>query len=394
MYDRPDGRGPPHDFVTAPSRIALSHDRLAIGAVFLANGLGIGAWAAALPGLQRNLSFSTAQLSLALLAFAIGAVIAMPLAGAIAARIGAARLTRLSAVSFAVALVGPAFSPNLALLIFSAGLLGAANGTLDVAMNGHAASVEQQWGAPIMSSFHAAFSIGGLAGAALSGVVTETAGVVAGLLSAACLILVLISVASSALVPRGNPAAGPGLAFSWPKPRMLGLCAIAFICLLTEGAMVDWSAIYLANTTRASSAISAAGYAAFSITMASGRLMGDRVVAIVGGPLVMQVGAALAAVGLGLAALVPVTSVVVIGFALAGLGLANIVPILFSIAGRVGPIAASGIAVVATAGYAGFVAGPALIGALVSLAGLQFAMACLAAGVVAMAFVCRLAKQA
>jgi MFS family permease len=344
-----------------------------------------------LPGLQRSLSFSTAQLSLALLAFAIGAVISMPLAGAIAARIGAARLTRLSAVSFAVALVGPALSPNLALLIFSAGLLGAANGTLDVAMNGHAVSVEQQWGAPVMSSFHAAFSIGGLAGAALSGVVIETAGVAAGLLSVTCLILVLISVASSALVSRGNCAAGAGLAFSWPKPRMLGLCAIAFICLLTEGAMVDWSAIYLANTTGASSAISAAGYAAFSIAMASGRLLGDRAVAIVGGPLVIQVGAALAAFGLGL---VPVTSIAVVGFALVGFGLANIVPLVFSIAGRVGPSAASGIAIAATAGYAGFVAGPAVIGVLIRLAGLQFAMACLAGGAAAMAFVCRLGKEA
>lgn len=394
MYDRPDGGGPTHDFVMVPSRIALSRDRHAIGAVFLANGLGIGAWAAALPGLQRSLSFSTAQLSLALLAFAIGAVISMPLAGAIAARIGAARLTRLSAVSFAVALVGPALSPNLALLIFSAGLLGAANGTLDVAMNGHAVSVEQQWGAPVMSSFHAAFSIGGLAGAALSGVVIETAGVAAGLLSVTCLILVLISVASSALVSRGNCAAGAGLAFSWPKPRMLGLCAIAFICLLTEGAMVDWSAIYLANTTGASSAISAAGYAAFSIAMASGRLLGDRAVAIVGGPLVIQVGAALAAFGLGLAALVPVTSIAVVGFALVGFGLANIVPLVFSIAGRVGPSPASGIAIAATAGYAGFVAGPAVIGVLIRLAGLQFAMACLAGGAAAMAFVCRLGKEA
>jgi MFS family permease len=393
MYDRRDGAGRMQEFVAVPSRIVLSHDRGAIRAVFLANGLGIGAWAAALPGLQQRLSFSTAQLSLALLAFAAAAVIAMVLAGATAARVGAARLTRLSAISFAIALVCPAFSPNLPLLICSAGLLGAANGTLDVAMNGHASSVEQQWGAPIMSSFHAAFSIGGLTGAALSAVVGEMAGVEAGLLSVACLIFALISVASPALVSRGS-CASPRPAFSWPKPRTLGLCAVAFICLLTEGAMVDWSAIYLANTTGASSAMSAAGYAAFSIAMASGRLMGDRVVAAVGGPLVMQVGAVLAALGLGLAALVPVTSIAVVGFALVGFGLANIVPTLFSIAGRLGPTAASGIAIVATAGYAGFVAGPPLIGVLASLAGLQFAMICLAAGAIAMAFVCRFGREA
>jgi MFS family permease len=394
MHDRRDGAGRMQEFATLPGRIALSHDRAAIRAVFLANGLGIGAWAAALPGLQRGLSFSTAQLSLALLAFAVGAVIAMTLAGATAVKISAARLTRLSAISFAIALVCPAFSPNLPLLICSAGLLGAANGTLDVAMNGHAVSVEQQWGAPIMSSFHAAFSIGGLIGAALSGVVGEMAGVEAGLLSVAGLIFVLIAVASPALVSRGSSAAGPRPVFSWPTPRTLGLCAVAFICLLTEGAMVDWSAIYLATTTSASSAMSAAGYAAFSIAMASGRLIGDRVVAAVGGPRVMQVGAALAALGLGLAALVPVTSIAVVGFALVGFGLANIVPTLFSIAGRIGTSAASGIAIVATAGYAGFVAGPPAIGVLASLASLQFAMACLAAGAIAMAFVCRFGKEA
>jgi MFS family permease len=363
---------------------------MATGTLFLANGLGIGAWAAALPGLQDRLSFNTLQLSVALFSFAVAAVISMSIGGGIAVRLGAARLSVLSAASFGIAFVFVAFSWNVAVLIVSAGFLGSANGLLDVSMNAHATFVERLKGQPMMSSFHAAFSIGGLVGAGVSGLAVQTIGVRWSLLSIVIFIMALTLAALPVLALGDDPTTRTtSPTFSWPNRRTVGLCTLTFICLLVEGAMVDWSAIYLANVADASYAMSAAGYAVFSLSMAAGRLVGDRMVAAVGRPRMIEAGALMAGLGLGVAALVPSATIVVVGFALVGIGLANVIPILFSIAARLETTAALGISKAATSGYAGFVIGPFFIGTLSSYIGLQFSIASLATGAAAIAFIGR-----
>jgi len=357
--------------------IRLASRRTAVLAAFLANGLGIGAWAAALPMLKDGLSLSDGQLGLALFGFAAGAVVSMPLAGVHAPRFGSGRATWIAGLAFALALALPRLADDLTGLITTAFILGAANGALDVSMNARASEVEAEYGRPIMSSFHAAFSLGGLAGAALGGLLAAfDPGSVLLMPSAIAMILVL------GLAPdlgRGETTArgaeGPRMAL--PGRAALGLCLVAFVCMMIEGATADWSAVYIASVNLGPAAPAAAGYAVFSLAMTCCRLWGDGLVRKLGPARVARMGGAAAAVGLAIAALIPGWGAVA-GFGLVGLGLANVVPVVFSAAGRLGPSAAVGVAMAATAGYAGFLAGPPIIGAVASLVSLRAGIVVLA----------------
>lgn len=372
----------------APARPAdVVRARRATLTVFFANGMGIGAWAAAIPPIKAALALSDGQLSLALLALAAGAVVFMPLSGPLTPRLGGTgRTTRLAALAFAVALAFPTFMPALPLLVATAFVLGACNGLLDVAMNAHATTVERRWGSPIMSSFHASFSVGGLVGAGLGAALLYLGLPTAALLvPAAAVVLALMLTAVPALGPgdRGE-AGGPGLAR--PERALVGLAAVALFCLLAEGAMIDWSGLYL-TTAGASPAGAAAGFASFSATMVVGRLLGDRIVEALGGPRVIAWGSLLAAAGLLFAVAIPEIPAIVVGYALVGLGLSNVVPAVFSAGGRLGSSPAAGIAAVATAGYAGFLVGPPLIGAVAAASSLRLGVAVMAAAVVVAALI-------
>ena len=173
--------------------IKPTKERVATLAVFLANGFGIGAWAVEVPRIKESLSLSDTSLGIALFAFALGAIVAMPLAGRLAPRFGSGRATALLAVAFVIALPLPAFVPNLVSLCAVLLVLGAANGALDVSMNGHASTIETQWKAPIMSSFHAAWSAGGLLGAATGAMIQKWGvGVAGGLVLPDAVIGVLV----------------------------------------------------------------------------------------------------------------------------------------------------------------------------------------------------------
>lgn len=357
----------------ATARDASWAERAAVTAVFLLSGFGIGAWAACIPTFKAQLSLSNAGLSLVLLAFAAGAVLAMPLAGLLAPKLGVGRLTRLAAGLFAGTLLLPPLAWGPPALVVAVFAMGAAQGTVDVAMNATASGVERRWGLSIMSSFHAAWSGGGLLGAvlgsALAGapVAMDLAGVVAAVLTVA----VWTQIREGAV----QPSRGPKLVL--PGREALPLCLAALLCFLCEGAMVGWSAVYLKTATGAMPAQAGLGYAAFAGAMLLGRLCGDRAVRRLGPSRIVLASAMVAAVGLALAVALPSPGLVIAGFALVGLGLANIVPSLFSVAGRLHGTAAIGVAMVATAGYAGFLAGPVVIGSLAQYAGLRAAMAML-----------------
>ena len=353
-------------------------ERAAATAVFFGNGIGIGAWAASIPVFKAHLALSDGTLSLALLAFAAGAVLAMPLAGLLASRLGTGHATRLATLAFAAVLLLPPLAVSLPTLAVAAFAVGLANGALDVAMNAHASSLERRWRAAIMSSFHAAFSAGGLAGAAL-GAGLATAGAAWILGAAAALAASLAAGAWAGLRGEGEvPApAGPGLML--PGRAALPLCAAALLCMLCEGAVADWSAVYLRAVAGAPPGTAAAGYAAFSAAMLAARLAGDGAVRALGRTRVVRAGGALAALGLALAVAVPMPLPVAAGFALVGLGLSNVVPAVFSAAGRLGASPSAGVAMAATAGYAGFLAGPVVVGTAAQMAGLQTGLGLLVA---------------
>lgn len=346
---------------------ALKAARVATVGIFLANGFGVGSWAAAIPAIKSHFALGDGRLGVVLLAVALGAVLLMPFGSLLVGRLGGTgRLTRVAALGFALAVAGPGWAPGFASLLAAAFLLGASNGITDVAMNAHASALEKRWGAAIMSSFHAAFSVGGLLGASLGGLLLHEGVSISSLLSAAAIVVLLAVLIAAPRLGPGATASGTGTeaAFVWPQRSVLVYCVIALFCLLMEGAMTDWSGVYLSSVVRTSNAVAAGGYAAFSLTMVLGRLAGDRVVRQLGAAPTIRHGALLAAAGLLLPTLLPLSWAAIAGFALVGLGLSNVVPAVFSESGKATALPSTGIAMTATTGYLGFLLGPPLIGLL------------------------------
>jgi MFS family permease len=364
--------------VSPPAR---GSERAANSAIFFCNGLGIGAWASSLPLIQNRLQLSDGALSLALLGFAAGAVISMPITGMLAPRLGVARATRVAALMFALAMLGPGLAFDLPMLIATAFALGLSNGALDVSMNGLASGIETRWGAPIMSSFHAAFSLGGLAGAALGGLMAAHPSA----FFSAMRIVAIVNIAALLLArralhdPEDSPRAAPP-AFAWPDRAALWLCGCVALGLLGEGAIADWSAVYLANDLAAPPSLAPAGYAAFSVGMVTGRIGGDWFVARFGQAQTVRYGGAISALGIAGALLAPSPWASALCFGLVGVGLSNVVPIVFSAAARAGSSPAAGVAMAASAGYSGLLLGPVLIGALATVFGLKASLWLLAVG--------------
>jgi MFS family permease len=316
-------------------------------------------------------------LGIALFAFALGAIVTMPLAGRLTPRLGSGRATALFGAAFFVVLPLPALAPSFPLLWLVLLLLGAANGAMDVSMNGHASSIETAWGSPIMSSFHAAWSAGGLLGAATGGMIQKGGiGVVGGLLLPDILIGILIfSAAALALRDIGPRAKAPTTSgFALPSAGVMKLAALAFLCMMVEGAVVDWSAVFLRSTLIGEASVAALGYSAFAFSMAACRVVGDVSVHRLGSSTVVRLGGLIAASGLTLVLGLPNTVTACVGFALVGVGLSNIVPVIFSAAGKSTATPALGVSMAATAGYAGFLVGPPLIGFGAGFVGLRLAL--------------------
>ena len=306
----------------------------------------------------------------------------MPLAGRAAVRWGSRPPTRLLLGLLGVGVALPALAPSLPALCVATLLFGAANGALDVTMNAQGIAVERRVGRPVLSSFHAAFSFGGLAGAALGALaagVALDARVHLALVGA--LLVVLGTAVTARLLAASAEAQGPAQPAVRTAGRLRGLAVLGlagFMCLLCEGAALDWSAIYVDRDLAGSPAVAALAYAAFSVTMAVGRLTGDRLTQRFGPVAIVRVGALVAGLGLATAILVARPGAALVGFACLGAGLAVVVPIVFRAAGELpGGEPGSGIAAVSTAGYAGFLAGPPLIGAVAEVTGLPVALAML-----------------
>ncbi len=363
--------------VPAENRSALRVPRLAVLGVFFANGVVIGTWVVRIPAVQGRLGLSEGLLGVALLGAAVGALAAMPLVGALVSRLGSRRIVGSTAALLVLALVTPALAPKLLLLVPALMLLGAANGGLDVAMNAQAVEVERGYGRPIMSSFHAAWSFGGLAGAALGGLLASRGvGPLPHFSAVAILAAIAFAVAYKALLPSDADASEEGApAFARPTRALLGLGVISFCVLLGEGAMGDWSAVYLENTLRTGPGFAAAGYAAFSVSMAFGRLFGDWFMERLGPATLVRSCGALAATGLGIALAVGQPFVALLGFACAGAGFSIVFPAALSAAGRTEGIATGpALAAVSTAAYTGFLVGPPSIGFLAEATNLGYAL--------------------
>jgi predicted MFS family arabinose efflux permease len=269
-----------------------------------------------------------------------------------------------------------AVAPDAILLWLGLFLFGAATSTMDVAMNDQAVMVEQRAQKPMMSSFHAAWSIGSLVGAVLGASIAGLSfGSIPHFLFASVLFLTIMALAARHLLPtEGRKEKGESM-FRLPVRAVWPLGAIAFCAAIGEGAMADWSGVFLSQTMGTTISFAALGFAAFSLTMTVGRLSGDWLVKRFDPVLVVRAGGLLALAGIILALTTAEPVVVLIGFGAVGLGVANVVPLSFSAAGKLNDLPAGvGIAGVATIGYAGFLAGPPMIGLIAEATSLRLAL--------------------
>ncbi len=374
----------------------LRATRAALSALFLLNGVGIASWAAHVPYIKQRFGFSDAILGLALLFVALGSVVALLGGARLVARFGSRVVVVTAAFIFCSALALLMVVPLASLLFPLLACFGACIGAMEVGINVQAVEVEKRYARPIMSGFHALFSVGGLLGAAIAALslargVPPSAHM--GIVALALVVIVIIGMPQLLPAEPSRTAGGPTLAL--PRGPLLGLGMLAFFCLVAEGAMADWSAVYLRDRLGTDAAFAAAGYAAFSVAMAAGRFGGDRLRAWTSAVILVRISAALAALGLGAALLVAQPLAGLLGFACVGLGLANIVPILFTAAGRTPGVASEvGIAAVASFGYFGFLIGPPLIGFVAQATSLSWGLALVAFFIAIIALLARGAGRA
>lgn len=338
--------------------------RWAISAIFLLNGAGIGLWAAHVPVVQARAAIDTGTLGFVLLTIAGGAIAAMPLSGWLSGRWGTRAVTLASALAFALTSALLMNMNQVLPLFLAAFAFGASNGMLDVCMNANAAEVEAARGVPTMSSFHGFFSLGGLVGAAIGGLLIG-AGWGDGRGALAAGIVVALAVVLCARFVLVVPPAPHGSHFALPRGPALFLGLLGLLCFAVEGALVDWSALLLTERTAADPASAALGYSAFSVAMAGCRFLGDRLVLRFGARRLMTLGGLGMFAGLMLAVLSTHFVLSALGFALIGLSAANVVPVIFAAAARIpGMSAGGGLATVATLGYAGLLMAPPLLGSI------------------------------
>jgi len=353
--------------------------RLATRLAFLVAGFGIACWAPLVPFAKTRLGVDDGVLGLLLLSLGIGSVVAMLLTGIMSARHGSKPIIIAGGLGLAAVLPLLAVANTPATLAVALFAFGAALGSIDVAMNIHAVEVERDAGRPLMSGFHALFSIGGFAGSALmTALLSLQLGALACTLICSVLMLIAMLLTAPRLLRLVQVQDGPLLVL--PHGSVLLLALLGAITFLVEGAMLDWGALLVIGAGLVSEAQGGIGYIVFSIAMTIGRLGGDAVVARIGDRTTLVWGSLIAIAGFVVLLTAPVAAAAVAGFLLIGLGASNLVPVLFRRAARQ-TVMPTGLAVAAitTAGYAGILIGPAGVGFVARLDGLPTAFWLLAA---------------
>jgi len=348
-------------------------------------GTLMGTWVVNIPAIEERVGISHATLGGLLVLLGLGAFLGMQVAGRLTDSLGARTVVPVTGVLSSAALVLPGLPREPWTLAGALLVFGFCNGCLDVSMNAHAVHVEKAYGRPVMSAFHATFSVGGVL-AALVGAATASAGLspAAGMAAMGALGIVIALVSARALLPATPIAADTGSAGQIEQApaaerrgtsgRIWILAALALMVMLCEGAANDWSTLQLKDVLGAPASTAAFAYGTFAATMTIGRLLADRLVARFGSMAILRHGAATAAVGITIVTVSPWIWAAFAGWALFGLGLSGCVPQLFSAAGHADPSAAgANVSRVAGLGYVGMLAGPAAIGWLTHLVALNHA---------------------
>jgi MFS family permease len=382
--------------VAAPAKPTLPLDSrtaaVAVTILFAVNGLLLGGYGGSLPSLRDKIGLSATQIAVMLFCGGVFGILSMQIGGRLADAIGARKVTLIALPVIIAAAVTLGVAPTFAVALLGAALIGLGNGAMDVAMNALGVQVESARRRPIMSFFHAFFSVGNLLGAGAVFLLATVAGIDGGgIVLPLMLTLAAVAVVVLVVLLRITPEAAvvqhqvDGVRVRIPRAAwILGIMALAFG--LSEGTAVDWSSLHVTDVAQVSPTTGSLGLVAVSGFMVLIRLVGDRLVSRYGRRNVVRFGGACAALGYGMVTLVSALPLLIVGWALVGFGVGMIAPQVYAVAGHLG--GGRVLAVVVTFGYAAFLMGPAVVGFLVNQFGIHHAMAVpaiLCVGIIALA---------
>jgi MFS family permease len=375
-----------------PSPAAARH---AIMAVFLVHGIMLGGWVTHIPLAKARLETGLGMFGVALLSFAVGAVVAMPIAGAVINRKGSAWVTLVMGLAFAALLFGPALAPTLPLFMLGGACLGASVGSMDVAMNAHGLAVEKALKKPVLSGFHGGFSVGAAIGTIGGAWLLGQVGPYWQLATISLLCAAGVYICSLYFLPASIDKGLSGSHFAWPTKATIGLGALCFLALMIEGSVADWAAILFQQRFAIEASLAAMAFGFYQTGMAISRFMGDWLRQRFGAVPMVLVSALLTAAGTGAAITLPNFTLSLIAFTVAGIGIGNAAPVLFAGGGRLEPDAPGrGIAAVTSMGYSGFLAGPPLIGIAAEFTNLQWGLGLTVLAALIIAAFARMVKSA
>lgn len=353
----------------------------AIAILFLFNGLLYGAWAVRIPALTQKHDIDTAMLGLLLLALSVGAILSFPLAGKWSDRFGAVYVSKLLVWFYPITIAAVGFAPTLVWLALALFAVGIVHGALDVAMNAWAADYEKRKAAARMMAFHAMWSLGGALGAA-TGFLAIFLGLSVGMhFLAIGVIATVITVYLVAPAWPETPTNGGASAtgFVWPKGILLGLGIASMCATIGEGAMADWSTLFLIRVNGVSEANAVVGFALYSVVMICMRLIGDQLIVQTGAPRLAALSGISAFIGAVIVALSPTFVISCIGFIFLAFGYAMVFPMaVTAAAAKDSDNAAGNIAAVAIFAYGGTLVGPPVLGFIAALSNLRFSFGTLA----------------
>lgn len=354
------------------------HKEIATRLAFFVTGLIPAAWAPLIPFVKARLAIDNGALGLLLLCLGAGSMIAMPVTGLLMPRIGPKRAVLIGGTLFVLALPALVLLDNAYAVAAVLALVGAALGTVDVAMNVQGVVVERAADRSLMSGFHGQYSFGGIVGASAASLLLTGAHPDPVLAASVVSIggLIVLAGAAGGLMARVADTEEHAPLFVVPHGVVLFLGMLCFLCFMAEGTVLDWSAVFLRSERGASAALAGTGYAAFAVAMTVSRLSGDRIRAVLSERMVLLGGGVIAAAGFAMVMLAPVAWLSLAGFLLIGVGASNVVPVLVTITGRTRLMPAGlAVAAITTLGYAGVLAGPAMLGFVARAAGLTAAFA-------------------
>jgi MFS family permease len=354
--------------------------RIAVSTFFFLAGLCFFSWASRIADIQIKLHLDNAGLGVVLLALPVGLMVSLPLAGWLVTRFGSRRMATIAAIAYAFTLPMLGLAAAVWQLMGCLFLFGMGGNMLNISMNTQAVGTEQLYGRTIMASYHGLWSLGGFSGAAI-GILMIRLGWLPWqhFLLVGSLVLLTASVAAGHLIPHLADAGGDQPLFARPDRSLINLGLIAFCSMICEGAMTDWSAVYFQKVIQPSKEWVAAGFTAYTCTMATGRFIGDWMTTKWGIRKILQGSGLLTATGLLVAILFPWLVPAIIGFLLVGAGVSSVVPLVYSAAGRSKKLSPGvALAAVSTIGYLGFLFGPPFIGFIAQLFNLRVSLGLIA----------------